>query len=418
MKKIIVLIIFSGLFIGFNSCKKKPDEPPVKNHLGVRYYGVPELKALATSTNPSVREFTEDHYFAGVVLADHVSGNFYKEIYVRDRYNTGAIRLDLLSSACNFFIGDSIRLNLKGYDVNLNVDTKMLEIDSIDCEKAMVKFASGPAPQPIAVSLAAGTYTNYLCELVMINNIAFTPFNKNKIWADAILGNSGDRAIKDCSGIGDSIIVRTSNYADFAGQKTPTGIGTIIGIATAYKGKMQMAIRTPNELSMNGTICNSSFYLSKDFNDNSMTSGGWTQASVVGPTITWGIGTFSGDIFAKISGYVNPNNIASENWLVSPAMDLTASTNPVLTFITMANYTGNLLEVKVSTNYTTGNPNSATWTNLSGVTLSSTGWVVTPSGNVSLSAFKTSNVRIAFKYTSTSTASKTYEVDDIIVKEN
>ncbi len=415
MKKIIVLLILAGLGITFNACKKKPDEPPVSNYLGVRYYGVPELRALATSTNS--KEFTLDHYFAGVVVADQVSGNFYKEIYVRDRYNTGGLRLDLLSSACNFFIGDSVRLNLKGYDIGINPTSGMLEIDSIDCEKAIVKFGSGPAPQPRVVNLAVDTYTNYLCDLIAMNDVAFIPMDTSQIWADAVMQSSLNRVIQDCSG--NQITVRTSNYASFASQKTPKGAGTIIGIATIYGTTNQMTIRTPNELNMNGAGCVT--YLKKDFNDASITSGGWSQQALLDATVTYYSSThtsYTNGNYAKISGFYSSTSHNSETWLISPSLNLSAGINPVLSFVTMANFTGNAIEVLVSTNYTSGLPSTATWTNLSGFSQSSTGYALTPSGLISLNAYKTANTRIAFKYTSTTTASKTFEVDDIIVREN
>jgi hypothetical protein len=415
MKKIIVLLILAGLGITFNACKKKPDEPPISDYLGVRYYGVPELRALATSTNS--KEFTLDHYFAGVVVADQVSGNFYKEIYVRDRYNTGGLRLDLLSSACNFFIGDSVRLNLKGYDIGINPTSGMLEIDSIDCEKAIVKFGHGPAPQPRVVNLAVDTYTNYLCDLIAMNDVAFIPADTNQIWADAVLQSSLNRIIQDCSG--NQITVRTSNYASFASQKTPKGAGTIIGVATIYGTTNQMTIRTPNELNMNGTGCIT--YLKKDFNDASITSGGWSQQALSDPTVTWFSSTHTGYAngnYAKISGFYSSTSHNAETWLISPSLNLSAGINPILSFVTMANFSGNALEVLVSTNYTSGLPSTATWINLSGFSQSSTGYAITPSGLISLNAYKTANTRIAFKYTSTTTASKTFEVDDIIVREN
>lgn len=418
MKKIVVLSILAGLGITFNACKKKPDEPPITDYTSARYYGVPELRALATSTNS--KRFTSDQYFAGVVIADQVSGNFYKEIYVRDRYNTGGLRLDLLSSACNFFIGDSVRLNLKGLEISINESSGMLEIDSIDCEQAMVKFGSGPAPQPIVIDLAINTYTNYLCDLVMVKNVTFKSYDKDKIWADAIMQASKNRVMGDCSGFGDTILVRTSNYASFASQKTPTGIGTIIGIATVYNDDLQMAIRKPSEVSMNATNCNSSFYLGKNFNDGSITSGGWSQQALLDPNVTWFSSTHGGypnGNYAKITGFYSSVGHNSDTWLISPSMNLSASVNPMLSFVTMANFSGNPLEVLISTNYTNGLPSTATWTNLSGFSLSSTGYAITPSGLISLSAYKTANTRIAFKYTSTTSASKTFEVDDIIIKE-
>jgi hypothetical protein len=71
----------------------------------------------------------------------------------------------------------------------------------------------------------------------------------------------------------------------------------------------------------------------------------------------------------------------------------------------------------ISSNYTSGLPSTATWTPLT-YTASTGGFAFVNSGNVSLSAFKTAGVTIAFKYTGTSTSGSTWEVDDIAVTEN
>lgn len=415
MKKLFGLLMLAAMIAGTTSCKKTPDTPPLTDH-HIRSYSVPELKAIASCTNSCQKRFSTNVYFVGVVIADEVSGNFYKEVYVRDRYNTGAIRIDLTSGSCNYFIGDSIRISLKGLDVNFNQTSGMLEIDSVDCEKQAVKFASGANPQPIQITLGSN-YTNYLCDLVQINGVGFIPADTNKIYADVIAQSSMNRTIQDCGGA--QLIVRTSNYAKFASEKTPKGNGSIIGIATAYLGTNQMAIRTTKEVNMNGSGC--TLYHKKDWNDNSLTSGGWSQQSVIDPAVQWTASTFSTYQFAKISGFYSSANHLSENWLISPAINLSAAVNPILSFVTAAKFAGNTLEVWVSTNYTSGAPSTATWTQLTGFSLSPNNpgnYTWTNSGPVSLSAFKNANTRIAFKYTSTATASTTYELDDVIVREN
>ena len=220
----------------------------------------------------------------------------------------------------------------------------------------------------------------------------------------------------DCGG--SNLIVRTSNYATFALEKTPKGFGTIIGIATSYNGANQMAIRTPKELNMNG-VSPCLTYLKKDFVDASLTSGGWIQNPVINPSILWAFSTAGGGDYAKISGFLSGNQ-NSENWFISPAVDISASINPILNFRTAGKFSGNPLDVLISNNYTSGNPNAATWTALTGYTLGAVtpGYVWANSGNVSLSAFKNANTRIAFKYTSTTSAATTWEVDDIIIREN
>lgn len=415
MKKITVLFLTLFFALLFTTCKKVAEKTPVDSPTTAKNYSVPELKALATCTNSCDKRFTSEASFVGVVVADEITGNFYKEIYVRDRYNTGGIRIDFLFSKCNFFVGDSVRLNLKGYDVNINSQTGMMEIDSVDYDKHMVRFASGANPAPRIADLAQLPYSSYYCDLVTINNVKFLSTDTGRIYADPILQQSLNRTLQDCGN--NQIIVRTSNFADFAQQKTPSGFGSITGIATAYSGANQMAIRKTADVKMNGTG-GCVVYAFKDFNDASLTSGGWIQQSVLNPSVLWVASSFGSAKFAKISGFVSGNQ-NSENWLISPSLNIANGSNPILSFITAANFSGTPLEVWVSTDYVSGLPGTGTWTQLTGFALSPQGgYVWTNSGIISLNAYKSANTRIAFKYKSTTTGSTTYEVDDINIREN
>ena len=93
-------------------------------------------------------------------------------------------------------------------------------------------------------------------------------------------------------------------------------------------------------------------------------------------------------------------------------MDLTVSSSPWLAFNNAYNYTGDALEILVSTDYVSGDPNAATWTNLSPV-LSSGGFNWVYSTPLDLSSYITTATRIAFKYTGSSSDGSTWEIDDI-----
>ncbi len=117
----------------------------------------------------------------------------------------------------------------------------------------------------------------------------------------------------------------------------------------------------------------------------------------------------------KASAYVG-QAYATESWLVSPAIALTNAAT--LKFDQAVNYASpdGALAVMVSTNYN-GDVNTATWTELS---LSQ--W---PAGNnwtfinstADLSNYAGQSVTIAFKYTSTTSASATWEVKNFVVEE-
>jgi len=152
----------------------------------------------------------------------------------------------------------------------------------------------------------------------------------------------------------------------------------------------------------------------EDFNTGTL--GTWTQISVTGAQI-WGMNMTNGvggTPCAYMNGYSGGAQL-NEDWLISPSMFFNHYTQEHFRFQTAKNYTGPDIEVLISNDYAgTGNPNLATWTTLS-PTLCSGGWTWTPSGWQDVSATDGSDVYLAFKYTSTSSAAAAWEVDEILV---
>ena len=158
---------------------------------------------------------------------------------------------------------------------------------------------------------------------------------------------------------------------------------------------------------------------------STFTNGGWSQYSVTGPSQFWAC-TTTGRTDAnavQMNAFVAVNNNPlNEDWLISPAFNLTAATLPALKFYSRGDFNGNSLQLKVSTNYIVGtNPNTATWTNLPGsfpANVAATGaWTL--SDNIDLSAFNTANVMLAWFYSNpTTTASSRWTIDDVTVFTN
>ena len=137
---------------------------------------------------------------------------------------------------------------------------------------------------------------------------------------------------------------------------------------------------------------------------------GWTFVDVEGGA-QWTIGQNSGNHYAYANGY---NQGANVDWCISPAFNLNAYNNPILTFRTAKNYTGPDLEVFFSNNYNGTTPATATWTQLT-CALSTGSWTWVESGDIDLSSFSGSNCYIGFKYTSEENSAAAWEVDDILL---
>ncbi|HEY9084120.1 MAG TPA: choice-of-anchor J domain-containing protein, partial [Vicingaceae bacterium] len=150
--------------------------------------------------------------------------------------------------------------------------------------------------------------------------------------------------------------------------------------------------------------------------DQSITSGGWTTQLVTG-TYNWTTSDAgsTGNFYGMMSNWTGSGNVASEAWLISPAIDLSASTNATFDFRNASNFSGPNMEVLVSTDYDgVSAPSTATWTQL-GANLSTGGFAWVSGGPLSLNSYLTNGVYLAFKYTGTASSGKTWEVDDIVV---
>ena len=175
---------------------------------------------------------------------------------------------------------------------------------------------------------------------------------------------------------------------------------------------------TPVSARFSITIGDASDCQSLSFSEPFSTSiGNFTPYSVSGTQVWY----WKQNYGAYMSGYVSATNNVNEDWLISPAFDLTGKNSATLAFSHALNYSSvesdklNNHTLWASTNYTAGLPSSATWTQLTIPTMpSGAGWTYVSSGNISLpTQLLQSNVRFAFKYLSTATTAGTWEIKDL-----
>ena len=160
---------------------------------------------------------------------------------------------------------------------------------------------------------------------------------------------------------------------------------------------------------------NVSTVFNKNFEDQNLTSGGWTAISVTGEEV-WSVPAdqygHNNSYFGYMNGY-NSGPKVNEDWFISPAINASAYENLTFSFWNASGYSGPQLQAFVSNNFI-DNPSSATWSEITGINWhnGATSWEWTYSGDIDLSSL-TGQFHIAFKYTSTSSAAAAWEIDDI-----
>lgn len=145
------------------------------------------------------------------------------------------------------------------------------------------------------------------------------------------------------------------------------------------------------------------------------------QAFSVAGDQVWGHDTYDNGC-AKMTGHTSVDN-ANEDWLVSPAIDLSSKTNVKLVIREAINFFTSYddLKVLVSTDYDgASNPSTqGTWTALTGFNRpAGSDWNFVSSGDIDFSNYDgESTVYIAFKYVSTTSGAATWEVGNVLLKE-
>lgn len=418
--KLSVLITLTTIFIV--ACERDFDMPPIAEITAGQVINLEQLRAMHTGSDITI---TDTLSVYAVVTMDETSGNLYKEAYVQDGSASMYLRF---TSSSGLYEGDSIRIDLQG--TTLKRYNQMLQLDSLDADLNIFKQETQLSTISEVTTLAeiALNGNAFQAKLVQIENVEFICDDLNNSFADEVNQESLNRYLQD--EIGNQLIVRTSGYSNFANQIIPSGNGTVTAIVSQYNDDVQLLLRRPSEAQLindriddcdgtGGGNGNGDIILSKNFDDNSVTSGGWITQLVSGPSnCDWGIYEGSNSA-AKASNYLDGVNSACESWLISPAVDLSA-TSPVLSFRNTYNFGGDPLQLLISTDFSgSGDPNSATWTDMTTqVQWSSGGFEWVSSGDINLSNYTQANVYIAYKYLGSNSDGSTWEIDDVQIINN
>ncbi len=420
----------------FSACEKETDKPPMKSLDPNSIITLDSLRNIYYHYGHEVR-FDEDFFnnselnpsgvneynIYAVVTMSQESGNIYRQAYVQDE--TAAINVRF--SRPGVSQGDSIRINLKNTVVS--EFSGMLQLDDVDATQNIVKLREGINFPPAEVGIQDILSGKYQAHLVKLDNVQFAASDVGKTFADAQGLNTINRTLEDC--FGNSIIVRTSGYADFAARPTPAGNGSLVAIAGVYSpdwqdyDTWQLYIRTYEEIDMDGPRCGDvegELIFAENFDDGDIGQpidfNNWKSYLIEGSR-HWITSTTGARNYAQISAYGSGDdtNIA---WLTSAQVNAQNYETTALVFETShVNFAHDGLEVFISYNFNEENPESATWTELTDAYIVSSNnnpdvWV--SSGVVEINN-QEQNYHIGFKYTGSDTdgLNTLFRVDNVKV---
>lgn len=165
----------------------------------------------------------------------------------------------------------------------------------------------------------------------------------------------------------------------------------------------------------NATTQNVYYWVNENFSDG---LGVFTAVNITGEQ-EWHQASYQGTTYANMNGYANSTYNENEDWLISPAIEVSAGAWSEMSFEfrSAMKFDGNPLTVWYSTDYDGGgNPNDFNWTNISDAFDFSTGnytWV--ESGRLVMPNPAQAVYYFAFVYTCTDQAASSWEITDVKV---
>ncbi|MBR4787784.1 MAG: OB-fold nucleic acid binding domain-containing protein [Bacteroidales bacterium] len=332
---ILTSMALAVLCVLFASCNWQQDVAPMPIYDGEANTTIAELLAMHTigslDSYDHLSEDSADIIISGIVTSSDEQGNCYKYINIED--STGGIQIKINSSTLfnKYRLGQRVYVKCNGLDLG---DYRRLpqmgiwangKMESIPSNKAyQYIYCDGPCQtvEPFITltsvpAKASELPAEYFNRLVRLEGATFED-GGHSTYSDAAAATSHNI---NMSG-GGTVVLRTSNYANFRAAMLPEGTGTVVGILTRYNDDIQMVIRDLNDVQ--GFVAPPHFESIFTVNYPNAFNEGWTQ-------------TASGNEWNVLSntsfnGFYITANGATDSWLMSPAINLSNVQSSVISF--------------------------------------------------------------------------------------
>lgn len=458
MKAIREIWMIAGL-MGLVSCVNTDDfeipqgrvnEPVVEGNLTT----IATVKGHYSFQNNTIYNFRDTNaFFIGYVISSDESGNFYKKLIVQDKAINPTAGLQILVDDTALFdtynFGRKVYIKLDGLSLGFSNGVLQLGIQNRGdivpvpralIDKHIIRSAETVTITPLELEISE-FQEKYKNLFIRLNNVQFNrdlvrDERRFSFSAENIDRFDGERQLESCKD-GATTNLSTSTYSDFRSLLLPQSSGTIDGVLTRnyYDDYYIVIINTPEDLKFGGNERCDPVFLNCGNNNSPgiqdifqesfetittvrmLETRGWTNVNVSGGSKRFEPGTQGGNRHVRITAY-NTQEVPLEAWLITPAINLSKATEPVLSVDLRSSFdNATILRVYASTNFT-GNPLTSEWQLLDAIIPvgpSNQNAVTFTRSHIDISCLS-GTVHIGFRYLGAAgEKSTTYDIDNVRV---
>jgi hypothetical protein len=206
---------------------------------------------LKTLYNGAPTRVEGEYWISGAVVSSDVQGNFHKTLVLDDGTGGIEVKLDMermferflyhsrVSVRCNGLwlgsYGGTLQLGAEPWDDYQTEPLSPMQIaEHLFADEA---FYGEVLPRTLRFS---GLSLRDVSTFVAFENVRFAAEERGMLWADIEDESATDRHLVDAAG--DTLLVRTSRFADFAGWPLPEGEGYARGVLGYFDGRYQLVL--------------------------------------------------------------------------------------------------------------------------------------------------------------------------------
>lgn len=194
-------------------------------------------------TTPTVIEAT--------VVANDASGNLYKQVFLQDATGGMELKINRKAMSADYPVGQKVIINCEGlflgsyggvtqlggtFEGSSGTAFGGIEV-GVEALKVF-KVSGGTIIAPTITTISALSDAN-LMKLIQLDDVQFADSELGLAYAPST--SPTNRTLRDCGGA--TVVVRTSNFANFAKTVVPDKKGTFVGVLGKFNGTYQLILR-------------------------------------------------------------------------------------------------------------------------------------------------------------------------------